>query len=134
MGYSLSETIKGARTQQNIRLVNPQFWIEDISLLDFPKCYTLNSTAGYGSVRLNALSIKLSSKLDYRVYIHGSSFFYPTINPKTTPRTLINVDKDYGQQVIYIEEVLNTKLNKPSQPCNQTPEYSFTRCLKNKIR
>ena len=128
------ETIKSSNTKGKNILNNTKLWIEELNILGLPKCFTLNSTLGYGSVIRSSLGISLHPQLTYAVYIHDPNYFYRTPNPKTTPRTVINVNENFGEQFIYIQEMLNTRLNTPSKPCNDTQEYSFTKCVKNRIR
>ena len=134
MGFNLTETIKSSNTKGKNILNNTKLWIEELNILGLPKCFTLNSTLGYGSVIRSSLEISLHPQLAYAVYIHDPNFFYRTPNPKTTPRTVINVNENFGEQFIYIQEILNTRLNTLSKPCNDTQEYSFTKCVKNRIR
>ena len=134
MGYSFGKSIISVRTQRNITLGQPALWREDIVNFNYPKCFTLILTSGYGIEVETAPQIILRPDLNYAVHIHYPAFFLGTINPKTIPKTILHIGQGFGTKFIYIEEILNKKLDWPTQPCKDSLEYSFTKCLRNSIR
>ena len=134
MGYSFGETIMSARTQENISLGQPALWREDLVHFQYTKCFSLILTSGYGNEIKTALQIILRPELNYAVIIHDPAFYFETINPKTIPKTVLMIGQGFGTKFIYIEEILNKKLDRPTQLCKDSLEYSFTKCLKTSIR
>ena len=129
--FSLIEAIVSARASNMINILNDSAWDASIGYIMFGKCYTLQLTAGsIGFSVESSLELEFNSSLDYFVFIGDPNFFVITSNPRTIPRILFSLNKDYGKKLVYIDVIQHIKLNRKDNPCQESLEYSFTKCMK----
>ena len=57
-------------------------------------------------------------------------FSLMTSNPRTIPRIMLSLKPQSGQKFVYLDMVEHVKLNTEDNPCKESPDYSFTNCIK----
>ena len=98
-------------------------WTPDFTIVQVGMCYTLNG--------LNITTfpfLEFNKNNTYSILLHDPNLFHITFN-FLMPTTRISIEKleaDYWQ----FNFVQHRKLNRPSAPCNTSPSYSFTACVK----
>ena len=98
-------------------------WVPDFTLSQVGMCYTLN---GVNLTTLPSLEFNTNNK--YGVLIHDPNLYHITYN-FLMPITRISIEKqeaDYWQ----FNVVQHRNLDRPTKPCNPSPSYSFTACIK----
>ena len=59
----------------------------------------------------------LKKSLNYLVIIHDPNFFLMSVNPATVPRIVLDLAKDDGKSMLYVEAVQHVNIDRPTQPC-----------------
>ena len=110
------------------------FWEESIWYFRIGKCFTLRPKKGkIGYSQIKTLKISLKDSLNYYLIIHDPTFYFPTANPKTFPRILMNIDESFGQKYLYIQSKKHIKMNTQKLPCQEDLGYSFVNCIQEAI-
>ena len=144
--FNLNETLPygashGLGHSLNNQLMNPKFWIEDMTTAVNGRCFTLNYTA-HLSTDMETDSIVFnfanssSSTMRYLVFIHQLDFFIVNWNPLAMPRikkVLDVADIRQNYKYIYLKVNREEKMNRPEAPCTQDKNYYFNSCIKKSV-
>ena len=119
----------------NLSVSDPGLWSSDLTMAMFGRCYTLN----YGQLlkvdqETDSIMINLVPA-NYYVYLHDPDFFLVTINALTMPTQFLTVSElNIGSYLgLALERVEMVKLNRLEAPCNPSPGYKFTLCVKQSL-
>ena len=66
---------------------------------------------------------------DYEIFLHETGQFWPRSDMFTFGQSpAINLDENTEMEIIFsVKEIIN--MNRENRPCEQNPNYSFTKCL-----
>ena len=82
------------------------------------------------------LQIAINANLSYLVFIHDPDYFLFNGNPKAIPGEMRRLDTYRKKPKTWhyrLELVEVNKLNLPTAPCNDDPNYSFVSCVRKSI-
>jgi hypothetical protein len=129
--YSLGEAIPLTYSNGEYSLIIDSDWNEIVAFLPLGKCYIQRLNAGsVGFSHDTSLTIFLNSSLEYYVMLMDPDFFLMTSNPRTIPRIMLSVKPHSEYKFVYLDMVEHVKLNTEDNPCKESPDYSFTNCIK----
>ena len=92
--YSRKEIVLGAYIDMNKKksLMNPKYWKSMMMFTLYGMCHTFTYTVEIGNILFDdAILFHLNENLNYKVYMHDSSYFMSTDNPITLPRVELSV-------------------------------------------
>ena len=119
----------------NLSVSDPGLWSSDLTMAMFGRCYALN----YDQLlkvdqETDSIVINLVPE-NYYVFLHDPDFFLVTINALTMPTQFLTVNKlnDGSYLGLAFERVDRVKLNRLETPCNPSPDYKFTSCVKQSL-
>ena len=129
--FNLSEMVITTE-DENQNILNESHWKEDISYFMAGKCQTLKaSSVNIGTNMDNPLKVIYDkSQLQYTI-IHDPNFFILGSNPETMPRITTQQIPSFGTQMMYMKTIEHVKMNLPNKPCEDSPSYSLTGCIRN---
>ena len=115
-----------------------QFWKWSTPNRQLGKCHTLLYEQPLQiDMTDDAIVINLSSpELYYTVYLHDPDFFMTSFNPFAMPMSIIHFNPkelSSGHLALPMAQVRTEKLNRAEMPCNPSPHYSFTTCIKESL-
>ena len=136
--YNLRETVVRAKAmpsgmeshKKEKDFANSKHWIEELSAFRLGKCHTLNNSVTLKSA-LWDFGFNMSFK--YAVIIHDPNFYLFSTNPVTVPHIVLDLKKDDGTSMLYVEAIQHVNIDRPNQPCEERQKYSFTACVKNSV-
>lgn len=123
-------------------LDDDQMWTEDITYVKKGKCYRLEYDQKIGTNYSNdVIAFKKHRIAIAEVFIHDPSFFIMTFNLAAIPHIKYDLGNDvnsFGLQskkdtILIISVTQHINLNKPHRPCEESPSYDFTICVKMSI-
>ena len=80
------------------------------------------------------LYLGLNKNLTFYVFVHDPDYFFYNYNEIALPSTLTRFETTpQGRWVHNLELTEVNKLNLPSSPCNDDPDYNFQSCLRRSI-
>ena len=135
---SLSETIH-AELGFSLResLMAPDLWRVDFTgVVPYGQSYTLVYPYLRGNDWLSDdinLHVNTSDHLTRRVLIHDPDYFVLSENPFTLPIKMLTLTPWSGRVYYSLAIREHRKLDTPSNPCVEDPEYSFTTCIKESL-
>ena len=124
LGYEEKNEI--IMTKENIR--------EDF-IFDFPGIFhTLTLPVKIGpNLFKDALFVGLNTNLTYLVFIHDPEFFFFNDNPLSTPAIIKRFKTKPNSWSYRLELTEVNKLNLPSSPCADDPNYKFLSCMRKSV-
>jgi hypothetical protein len=130
--FNLSDMVEKV-SDGNKSELNETFWREDISFFWDGRCQTLQRSASIeiGTKLGQRLEIKFNTSLEYFAVVHDPNFFVLGTNPLTMPRIWIDLPHSYGEKGYYLRVISHVKMNVPDSPCDDSPSYSLTQCIRN---
>ena len=122
---------------RKLELSDSNLWTSDMTISVSGRCYTLNYDKQLKvDKETNNIIINLVPS-NYYLFLHDPDFFFPTINPMTLPLNLIMVNpQELGNKsylTLTIEVIQKQNLNRAEVPCNHSPDYKFTACIKQSL-
>lgn len=122
---------------KKLELSDSDLWTSDMTISVSGRCYTLNYDKQLKvDKETNSIIINLVPT-NYYLFLHDPDFFFPTINPRTLPLNLIMVNPQELGNTSYltltIEVIQKQNLNRAEVPCNHSPGYNFTACIKRSL-
>ena len=122
LGFTLKES-----------LMAPELWREDFMVPWYGRTHTLVYPHHKGKDwRTDSidLHVNTSDGLTRMIFIHDPDYFLFSDNPLSLPNNMQMLAPRPGR--LYYSIVLreHRKLNTPSSPCMEEPDYSFTTCVK----
>ena len=117
-----------------MNLSDPQLWTSDLTLVLTGRCYTLN----YDQLlkvdqETESVWVNLVPE-NYFVILHHPDFSLFTINPLSIPTTAFNLQVSNASYTGLILEMIQIEnINRPEVPCNPSPDYKFTACVKESL-
>ena len=141
--YNFSEIVLSAFHGHPMNLVNnitdeQKFWSWSTPAKAHGRCYTLLYDQPLQidmTTHIILINLKAPSR-HYFVYLHDPDFFFMTYNPFTMPMTEVHLNPEElnsSHLLLPMAVVKTTKLNRPEMPCNPSPKYSFTTCVKQSL-
>ena len=133
--FGLNEVIENVTQGVGFKeLADPKLWTSDMTLTTGGRCYTLKHDQQL-KVDFQTDSIWISLVVnDYYVFLHNPDFLIVTLNPLAIPLQFMRVTpKDLTNTSclgLTLEVVQRQKLDRPDAPCNASPDYNFTACVK----
>ena len=76
----------------------------------------------------DAIKVVLNKSLEYRIFLYDPNFFYPSFNPKATPRIHLSVS---SKSLLFIHTERISSLNRIQSPCIDYGklEFTFSECI-----
>ena len=93
-------------------------------------CHTLNVEESF---RNNRIHLYLNINLTFIVFVHDPTYFIYSMNPTAIPMTTRVISRKKTFFEVSLVEREHTELNVPADPCEESPDYSFTRCVKSSL-
>ena len=110
------------------------YWKEGMTGTAFAKYFTFKAPK---SITLNqeyCMTFVLVKNFTIIVYVHDEDFFFNTANPLGPPINYWTFpgisERNHYQELTLTKQ---TKLNLDRRPCNEDPDYSFTKCIKENV-
>ena len=93
--------------------------------------YTRESAFNLSTKFDESCSIKmLDDVADLTIVLHDPDYFIINTNPATKPRLDMAGEKDEPfTKLFYLEVTLVQKLNVPTNPCEETIDYNYQKCI-----
>ena len=115
-----------------------KFWTWNTPAKAEGRCYTLLYDQPLQiDMSKHAILINLKApSRHYSVHLHDPDFFVKTYNPFTMPMTEVHLNPEElnsSHLLLPMAVEKTTKLNRPEMPCNPSPEYSFTTCVRQSL-
>ena len=131
--FSLSESLLNT-VDSNFNVLNESHWSKDITFFFAGKCQTLNSSEVILQTFYDhPFILDFEPNVVRYVWIHDPNFFNLGPNPEMFPRVLIMIERHYGRQTKYLKVILWVKMNLPHKPCEDSPSYSLTHCIRESV-
>ena len=75
-----------------------------------------------------SIKVVLNKTLEYRIFIYDPNFFYPSLNPKTTPRIHLSVR---STSLLFLHTEKISSQDRKQSPCTDygTQGYTFSECI-----
>ena len=75
-----------------------------------------------------SIKVVLNKTLEYRIFIYDPDFFYPSLNPKTTPRIHLSVS---STSLLFLHTEKISSQDRKQSPCTDygTQGYTFSECI-----
>ena len=75
-----------------------------------------------------SIKVVLNKTLEYRIFIYDPDFFYPSLNPKTTPRIHLSVR---STSLLFLHTEKMSSQDRKQSPCTDygTQGYTFSECI-----
>ena len=110
------------------------YWREDLTPSVFGKHYTVKSPKSISLNQDYCMTFVLARNFTFYVFVHDEDFFLNNANPLGPPPSNYwtfdgHVHRNHYQEVTLIKQ---TKLNLDRRACEEDPDYSFTKCIKEK--
>ena len=137
--YSLEETVVRLSTAggQYQEFGSSGYFRSDITFTGFGQCHILQRNATIlpsgRSLEEGFLTLTLNNSLDYDICFVDERLFYLSSNPSIVPGFRIKSLSKTDDSNMFIRIVKHIKRNTDSSPCNGTPDYSFTDCLREAV-
>ena len=110
------------------------YWKEGMTATAFGRYFTFKAPK---SITLNqeyCMTFVLVKNFTIIVYVHDEDFFFNTANPLGPPINYWTFpgisERNHYQELTLTKQ---TKLNLDRRPCNEDPDYSFTKCIKENV-
>ena len=128
--FDLSDILSGA-VDGNSEEIKESDWKVGIFRLNRGKCFTLNpASADIGTEIKHHLKIKYTDdNITQYTLIHDPEFYIPGPNPSTMPSVFSIQTPSYGTKTFYIDTIQHVKMNLPTSPCQESGQYSLTKCV-----
>ena len=139
--FSIDEVIISARQGWNptedvgmLELSDSNIWTSDMTITTGGWCYTLKYDQHFKvDPRTDSIVIDLVVG-DYYIFLHNPSFFLVTLNPLTLPLKFITFNRQEFTNTSFLALTLDVvhrqNLNREEVPCNPSPDFNFTTCVK----
>ena len=142
--YNFSEIILSATHGHPLNVVKtltdgPKFWTWSTPGRSEGRCFTLLYDQHFQiDMKTDVIVINLKPPSRYyTVFLHDPDFFVITYNPFTLPVTEIDINpaelNEKTHLLLSMAQMKTKKLNKPEMPCNPSPRYSFTTCVRQSV-
>ena len=132
----IKSVIVGVSPQKEVNLTGQNIR-EDFTFTRAGIYFTLSLPLKIGSnVLKDKLQIVLNTSLSYLLFIHDPKYFLFNDNPTAIPgeRRRLDTNEANPKKWHYrLELVEVNKLNLPTAPCNDDPNYSFVSCVRKSI-
>ena len=134
--YNLTQMVNFSMFKR--KFLNESYWTSYIPNVMLGKCFTIgtNLTLGKQLKKTDAF-INLNTSLKYSISIHDPKYFIVTGNPLSIPQIAkdLRLSKVYETQTHYqyIAAKKHARKNREEAPCEESPQYSFTQCVKKSI-
>ena len=107
-----------------------KFWSPDFSYSANGICYQLEANTTLGTKKLpDSLVVYLKSRKSL-IFIHDPNYFLQSTNPDFPLNMMLSGET---MRMFSLKLVRHNNLNLASKPCNPSPLYSFTRCIKTSL-
>ena len=139
--FGIDEVIISARQGWNLTedvsmldLSDSNIWTSDMTITTGGRCYTLKYDQHF-KVDPETDSIVIDLVVgDYYIILHNPDFLLTTMNPLALPLNLITFDlQEFTNKSflgLTLEVVQRQNLDREEVPCNPSPDYNFTACVK----
>ena len=132
----LKSVVLGFYSKKEINL-HQEYFNEDFTSVWAGIYYTLKLPLKIGpNYSEDQLFLGLNSNLTYTVFVHDPEYFLFNLNPIALPTIMrkFTTKTDLPNSRYYRMELTEVnKLNLPSYPCNEDPNYDFQSCLRRSI-
>ena len=128
--FDLPDLLSGA-VDGNGEEINESDWKMGIARINRGKCFTLNpASAVMGTKIKHHLKIKYTDdNITQFTLIHDPEFYILGPNPRTMPSVFSIQNPSYGTKILYIDTIQHVKMNLPTSPCQESGQYSLTKCV-----
>ena len=119
------DATKGSPVQES--LMNETLWHRPFSVLS---CHTFNAEIKIEPNRqIGRITFHLNRTVNYIFYIHSPELFVQNYMPLALPINRVKVFPSDCNSYLTLTLTKHHKVNTPSDPCEENPEYSFTDCV-----
>ena len=133
--WGFNDTVKGAIKGGQVKkdLMDKTLWHRLFS--KHGQCFTLNADIKIDpGLDLGEIAFYLNRYLNYVFYIHSADFFFENYNRLSLPiNRMMLFPSSHCNSYVTLTLTLHHKLNTPSDPCEDNPEYSFTDCVQESV-
>ena len=133
--FGLNEVIENVTQGVGFKeLADPKLWTSDMTLTTGGRCYTLKHDQHF-KVDPETDSVVIDLVVgDYYIILHNPDFLLTTMNPLALPLNFITFDRQEFSNTSFLgltlEVVQRKNLDRGEVPCNPSPDYNFTACVK----
>ena len=81
----------------------------------------------------STIEIGFNKNISYEIYFVDRKLQFAFGTPDIFPRPVLTLKQNADETFLYLKAIRHEKLNLPSKPCEESPDYDFSICVEKSI-